>query len=174
MRSFWRHSILYLTAAQVVGVAALVGLVFVFLTTQVTDIRTQTQFTARLGELLETVESTVQIACFAKDEALAAEVTNGLLRNSEVLGVVITSGTVKLGEFVDADLGTRYDNLYVCDCSVIPVAWGLPPTLTLLALGDRLEGDRVDDPDLDMRGDAADRADLAFEGVVRARLGRHR
>lgn len=98
MRSFWRHSILYLTAAQVVGVAALVGLVFVFLTTQVTDIRTQTQFTARLGELLETVESTVQIACFAKDEALAAEVTNGLLKNSEVLGVVITSGTVKLGD----------------------------------------------------------------------------
>lgn len=47
-------------------------------------------------------------------------------------------GTVKLGEFVDADLGTRYDNLYVCDASVIPEAWGLPPTLTLLALGRRL------------------------------------
>jgi hypothetical protein len=74
------------------------GFGFCFLTTQVTDIRTQTQFTARLGELLETVESTVQIACFAKDEALAAEVTNGLLKNSEVLGVVITSGTVKLGD----------------------------------------------------------------------------
>lgn len=47
-------------------------------------------------------------------------------------------GTVKVDEFVDRDLKTRYDNLYVCDCSVIPEAWGLPPTLTLLALGRRL------------------------------------
>lgn len=47
-------------------------------------------------------------------------------------------GTVKIDEFVDRDLQTRYENLYVCDCSVIPEAWGLPPTLTLLALGRRL------------------------------------
>ena len=44
-------------------------------------------------------------------------------------------GTVKLGEFVDTNLETRYDNLHVCDCSVIPEAWGLPPVQTLLALG---------------------------------------
>ena len=30
------------------------------------------------------------------------------------------------------------DNLYVCDCSVMPDAWGLPPTFTLVALGKRL------------------------------------
>lgn len=47
-------------------------------------------------------------------------------------------GTVKVNELVDADLKTQRDNLYVCDCSVIPEAWGLPPTLTLLALGKRL------------------------------------
>jgi len=47
-------------------------------------------------------------------------------------------GTVKIGELVDANLKTRIDNLYVCDCSVIPEEWGLPPTLTLLALGKRL------------------------------------
>ncbi|MGO9021260.1 MAG: GMC oxidoreductase [Syntrophobacteraceae bacterium] len=44
-------------------------------------------------------------------------------------------GTVKLGEFVDSNLKTQYDNLYVCDCSVIPEAWGRPPTQTILALG---------------------------------------
>ncbi len=49
-------------------------------------------------------------------------------------------GTVKIGEIVDSDLKTEYDNLYVCDCSVIPEAWGLPPTLTLLGLGKRLAG----------------------------------
>jgi choline dehydrogenase-like flavoprotein len=47
-------------------------------------------------------------------------------------------GTVKVGDIIDSDLKTEYDNLYVCDCSVIPEAWGLPPTFTLLALGKRL------------------------------------
>lgn len=47
-------------------------------------------------------------------------------------------GTVKLGEAVDNNLETKVANLYVCDCSVIPEAWGLPPTLTILGLGKRL------------------------------------
>ena len=47
-------------------------------------------------------------------------------------------GTVKINDAVDTDLKTLIDNLYVCDCSVIPHAWGLPPTFTLIALGKRL------------------------------------
>lgn len=47
-------------------------------------------------------------------------------------------GTVKVGDILDSNLKTRYENLYVCDCSVIPEAWGLPPTFTLVALGKRL------------------------------------
>lgn len=47
-------------------------------------------------------------------------------------------GTVKIGEMLDPNLRTKYRNLYVCDCSVIPEAWGLPPTFTLIALGKRL------------------------------------
>ena len=47
-------------------------------------------------------------------------------------------GTVKIGDLLDANLKTEYDNLYVCDCSVIPEAWGLPPTLTIIGLGKRL------------------------------------
>jgi len=47
-------------------------------------------------------------------------------------------GTAKIGEIVDANLKTRIENLYVCDCSVIPEAWGLPPTFTLVAFGKRL------------------------------------
>jgi predicted ATPase len=44
-------------------------------------------------------------------------------------------GTSKIGHIVDANLETKYKNLYVCDCSVIPEAWGLPPTSTILSLG---------------------------------------
>jgi choline dehydrogenase-like flavoprotein len=47
-------------------------------------------------------------------------------------------GTAKIGDVVDSNLKTSYDNLYVCDCSVIPESWGRPPILTLIALGKRL------------------------------------
>jgi choline dehydrogenase-like flavoprotein len=47
-------------------------------------------------------------------------------------------GTVKIGDLLDADLRTEHEGLYVCDASVIPEAWGRPPTLTLLGLGKRL------------------------------------
>ena len=47
-------------------------------------------------------------------------------------------GTAKIGDVVDADLKTRYDNLFICDNSVIPESWGRPPVTTILALGKRL------------------------------------
>ncbi len=49
-------------------------------------------------------------------------------------------GSVRIGEGVDSDLRTHTPGLYVCDASVIPKPWGLPPTLTLLCLGKRLGG----------------------------------
>jgi choline dehydrogenase-like flavoprotein len=47
-------------------------------------------------------------------------------------------GSVRIGAGVDSDLQTPTRGLYVCDASVIPAPWGLPPTLTLLCLGMRL------------------------------------
>ncbi|MEW7848486.1 GMC family oxidoreductase N-terminal domain-containing protein [Massilia aurea] len=47
-------------------------------------------------------------------------------------------GSVRIGAGVDAHLQTRTPGLYVCDASVIPQPWGLPPSLTLLCLGKRL------------------------------------
>ena len=47
-------------------------------------------------------------------------------------------GTAKINEVVNSNLETEIKNLFVCDCSVIPESWGLPPSLTLLALGKRL------------------------------------
>jgi choline dehydrogenase-like flavoprotein len=47
-------------------------------------------------------------------------------------------GSVRIGAGVDRHLQTTTANLYVCDASVIPHTWGLPPTLTLLCLGKRL------------------------------------
>jgi len=47
-------------------------------------------------------------------------------------------GTVQIGQHLDADLQTEIENLYVCDCSVIPKESGLPPTFTILSLAKRL------------------------------------
>ena len=47
-------------------------------------------------------------------------------------------GTAKIDDIINSDLKTEFENLYVCDCSVIPEAWGLPPTFSLLCLGKRL------------------------------------
>ena len=43
-----------------------------------------------------------------------------------------------IGELVDTDLQTEVDNLFVCDASVLPIAPGLPPVLTIMALAKRL------------------------------------
>ena len=73
------------------------------------------------------------------------ELAENILRNAGARSTFKTSvlashpgGTVKIGEFVDQNLKTDIDNLYVCDASVIPIAWGLPPVLTLIGLGKRL------------------------------------
>jgi len=68
-----------------------------------------------------------------------------ILKNAGAKGIFKTGylaahpgGTVKVGQLVDSNLKTEYDNLYVCDCSIIPEAWGLPPTSTIIGLGKRL------------------------------------
>ncbi|RJP68199.1 MAG: GMC family oxidoreductase [Candidatus Abyssobacteria bacterium SURF_17] len=47
-------------------------------------------------------------------------------------------GTARVGHVVDKNLQTRVENLYLCDTSVIPEPWGLPPVLTCIGLGKRL------------------------------------
>jgi choline dehydrogenase-like flavoprotein len=60
-----------------------------------------------------------------------------ILKNAGARGIFKTwylaahpGGTAKIGEIVDSN--------YVCDCSVVSESWGLPPTLTIIALGKRL------------------------------------
>jgi len=87
----WWHSILGRGLLTVVGIALLVGVIAILLARQTIGQRLHEEAQTRLAELLDTVESTAAVACFAGDEQLAKEVALGLLRNSEVFRVIVTS-----------------------------------------------------------------------------------
>jgi choline dehydrogenase-like flavoprotein len=77
--------------------------------------------------------------------ASGVEIARGILRASGAKKIFKSwhfaahpGGSVRIGAGVDRNLQTATANLYVCDASVIPQPWGLPPTLTLLCLGKRL------------------------------------
>lgn len=83
---------LLLRSALIVILASLLaGIVAVAYTAQATSQRAHRASETRLNELLDTVESTLAVACFAKDQTLAGELAQGLLSNSDVLSVKITS-----------------------------------------------------------------------------------
>ena len=75
-----------------------------------------------------------------------ADIARNILHHAGAKGVYETwklaahpGGTARIGHVLDSDLKVKgIDNLYVCDCSVIPEPLGLPPALTLVCLGKRL------------------------------------
>ena len=60
--------------------------------------------------------------------------------NIDHSGVIIghPASTMRVGHLVDSNLETSVKNLYCCDTSVIPDAFGIPPTLVIVSLGKRL------------------------------------
>jgi len=44
-------------------------------------------------------------------------------------------GTAAIGRVVGPDLQTEVEGLYICDNSIMPISGGIPPVLTLIALG---------------------------------------
>jgi signal transduction histidine kinase/CheY-like chemotaxis protein len=78
-----RSILITLLAFLVAGIGALTY------TSYTTAQRATRTIDTRLNQLLDTVQSTVKIACFLKDTDLAKEVSTGLLSNSEVLRVTI-------------------------------------------------------------------------------------
>jgi choline dehydrogenase-like flavoprotein len=45
---------------------------------------------------------------------------------------------VRIGELLDKDCQTEIKNCYCMDTTIIPEPWGLPPTVTVVAMAMRL------------------------------------
>ena len=88
---FRMRGLLLRSTLVVIFASTLAGVVAVAYTAQATNQRAHQASQTRLNELLDTVESTLKVACFAKDQTLAGELAQGLLSNSDVLAVTIST-----------------------------------------------------------------------------------
>ncbi|MEO8279491.1 MAG: sensor domain-containing diguanylate cyclase [Ideonella sp.] len=96
MKNILRTSIAARSTAVILAIVSVVGLSILALGIQLTERQEGVRQQARLNELLDTVQRTVSIACFLSDKQLAGEVAGGLLRNSTVSLVSISSMTGRL------------------------------------------------------------------------------
>lgn len=78
-----------------------------------------------------------------KGAVLAEEILMkaGVKREDVVKTTIIGAhpgGTVRIGELLDKDCQTPIQNCYCMDTTIIPDPWGLPPTVTVVAMAKRL------------------------------------
>ena len=78
-----------------------------------------------------------------KGAALAEEILlkAGVRRDDLVRTGILAAhpgGTVRIGHLLDKDCQTPIRNCYCMDTSIIPEPWGLPPTVTVVAMARRL------------------------------------
>jgi diguanylate cyclase (GGDEF)-like protein/PAS domain S-box-containing protein len=106
LRALLPRSIVARTTVSIIALAMIVGLVFAGFAAVYIQHSEKTRLEARLDELLLTVESTLSIACFVKDAALAREIGTGLMRNDGVAGVRILADDTPLYEELRPDAVT--------------------------------------------------------------------
>jgi diguanylate cyclase (GGDEF)-like protein/PAS domain S-box-containing protein len=88
-------SIVARTTLSIILLAMLLGTLFAGGATWILHHNERTRLEGRLGELLSTVEKTVSIACFVKDDALARDIVSGLMVNHVVAGArIMVDGSV--------------------------------------------------------------------------------
>jgi diguanylate cyclase (GGDEF)-like protein/PAS domain S-box-containing protein len=92
MSPLFRHGILVRSILVTMAVFLVVSVATIAYTVRSTSQLAEQTINTRLSQLLDTVQSTLRIACFLRDQDLAREVAQGLLSNTEVLSVTIIAG----------------------------------------------------------------------------------
>lgn len=96
--SWWSSGLLLRSTLAVVLASLLAAAVAVGYTAYATSVRAHHASQTRLNELLDTIQSTLAVACFANDQTLAVEVAQGVLSNSDVLAVRIATTQAVLAD----------------------------------------------------------------------------
>ena len=76
-------------------------------------------------------------AALAEEILMKAGAKREDLMKTTVIGAH-PGGTVRIGELLDKDCQTPIQNCYCMDTTIIPEPWGLPPTVTIVAMAKRL------------------------------------
>lgn len=92
----WWQGILARSLFVMFGIALLIGSISGLAVSHFVEQHEHQKAVQELNELLSAIERTASIAAFTSDEQLASEVAQGLMRNSNVLRVVIHSGKERL------------------------------------------------------------------------------
>ncbi|HEX6638607.1 MAG TPA: sensor domain-containing diguanylate cyclase [Steroidobacteraceae bacterium] len=90
------RSVVARTSLGILVLALVIGVLFSAMSSWRVRAAEQERLIARVGELSETVQSTVSVACFLNDATLAKEIASGLMKNRILTGVRITSGDREL------------------------------------------------------------------------------
>ena len=104
----FRKGILFVTVVSTVATVSCIVLIFVLITAYTTAAETQRGFAKHFDELLDTVESTVSVACFVEDQQLAKELVAGLLKNNGVASVVVRANNKELARGNAVGLSEAY------------------------------------------------------------------
>jgi choline dehydrogenase-like flavoprotein len=76
-------------------------------------------------------------AVLAEDILLKAGVKREKIHKTAIIASH-PGGTVRIGHLLDSNCQTPIKNCYCLDTTIIPESWGLPPTVTVVAMGKRL------------------------------------
>lgn len=107
---FMPKSIVARTTLSILALSLLVGSLFALAASFRAQRTEENRLHVQVEELLSTVEATASIACFLRDDTLAKEIAQGLLKNHAVAGVRIVAGERTLYETTQAGTdGMRAD-----------------------------------------------------------------
>lgn len=95
MKPLWQRSLVFKSTLGIVGAALVVGMLMLLVAVSVATGIAGRHTQARLGQLADTVESTISIACFLEDPQLATEIISGLMKNNEVGSAQIRTASRK-------------------------------------------------------------------------------
>ncbi len=76
-------------------------------------------------------------AVLAEEILMKAGAKRDSLLKTTIIGAH-PGGTLRIGELLDKDCQTPIPNCYCMDTTIIPEPWGLPPTVTVVAMARRL------------------------------------